>query len=79
MGFTIHPLTVWFSIKTPIAFRIDGQEVIMVERDKYTNRSKSHHFNLILKNNIVKRVTKEEFEELWKKQVQINLDRLKPC
>jgi hypothetical protein len=79
LAFILFPVTVYFCYKLPIAFKIDGQDIIIFNHrnSKYDNRSVSRCVNLIKRRDTVKIVSKEEFDDLWQKQVQVHLDRVK--
>jgi len=77
----IGPLTVWFSYKTPVAFRVDGHDKVVRQNDWRQTTGK--HINAIqgvaglardqqhrVREAKNKRVTSEEFERLWREQVE---------
>jgi len=68
----VGPLTIWYSYKTPIAFRVLGKERVIRQNDWSTITGK--HLNLI-DSNKANRVGGERFEELWNEQVAPLLDK----
>ncbi len=69
----IGPLTVWFSYKTPIAFQIDGKPRVIRRNDWSATTGK--HLNRI-DSDKSKRISGEQFEWEWEKQVVPALKRL---
>ena len=69
----IGPVTVWFSYKTPVAFRIgEGPQRVL----NYTGSSTTYnHLNLIDGGKRGARLSQEEFQKLWDKEVSV---RVKP-
>lgn len=63
----VGPLTVWFSYRTPIAFHVNGSQRVIRENSWGITTGK--HLNWIDKDK-KKRVSGEEFEKLWKEQVE---------
>jgi len=64
---SIGPIDVWYSYETPIAFHVSGHERVVRQNDWSTTTGK--HLNTICSNK-KSRVTSEEFERLWKAQVE---------
>ena len=61
-------LTVWFSYKTPVAFQVDGHSRIVRANDWGSTTGK--HINAIDGGDKKSRVSSDEFERLWKEQVE---------
>lgn len=64
----IGPLTVWFSYRTPVAFRAPGVGKVVRQNDWSTVTGK--HLNWIDGKDKKNRVTGERFEELWSQHVE---------
>src|SRR4051812_20044994 len=78
----VGPLTVWFSYKTPIAFKVDGHDRVV--RDNIWRTTTGRHINAVdgadkdlersnrseWKRRRDARVSSEEFERLWKELVE---------
>lgn len=60
-------ITVWFSYKTPIAFKIGNNERI-IHKNIWSNTT-GKHLNMI-DNNLKARVGAEEFERLWNEHMK---------
>ena len=67
----IGPLTVWFSYQTPVAFQIGGNPRVI--RENTFSKTTGKHLNWLGHS----RVSSEEFEKLWEKQVVPTLKRLR--
>lgn len=61
-------VTVWFSYQTPVAFQIGGNARVVRANDWGPTTGK--HLNAIDGGNRGERVSGEEFERLWKEQVE---------
>jgi hypothetical protein len=63
-------VTIWFSYRTPIAFRVDGHEIVV--RENSWNVTTGKHLNQI-DGRVSKKLQKErvsgtEFKRLWQEQ-----------
>lgn len=63
----IGPLEVWYSYRTPVAFRVQGHNRVVHENDWSTTTGK--HLNWIDGGDKRSRVSASEFERLWNEQV----------
>jgi hypothetical protein len=74
----LGPLTVWFSFKTPVAFRAPGTPTIVRQNDWGATTGKHLKFiNGETSKTDTIQVAGEQFEELWAKHVELHelLDR----
>jgi len=62
----LGPLTIWYSYKTPVAFRVLGHDKVVHENVWSTTTGK--HLNMI-ESDKKRRVNSERFEQLWNEQV----------
>jgi hypothetical protein len=63
----IGPLTVWFSYRTVVAFRVDGNDKVVHAND--WGRTTGKHLNWIDRGDKKSRLSAEEFERTWQLQV----------
>jgi hypothetical protein len=66
----IGPLTIWFSYKTPVAFQIVGNPRVI--RENTFSKTTGKHLNWIGHD----RVSNDQFEAKWEKEVVPVLKRL---
>ena len=65
---TIGGIKVWYSYKTPVAFRAWGNPLVV--RENTWGPTTGKHLNAIDDGDKANRVSSERFEELWAKQIQ---------
>ncbi len=70
---TMFGVDVYFSYKTPIAFRVGGRLIV---RDNEWGPTTGKHLNLIDGGNKANRVTGEKFEALWESLVADVAERI---
>jgi hypothetical protein len=63
----VGPLTIWYSYRTPVAFRLDGHGKVVHRNDWGTTTGK--HLNWIDDGNKPGRVSADEFRRQWDAQV----------
>lgn len=67
MRFHFGPVTVWYSYKTVVAFRVDGGPYRVLD---YTDsKTTFKHLNMIDGGNKAGRLSATEFQKLWDKEV----------
>lgn len=64
---TVGPVTVWYSYKTPVAFRVNGHERVV--RVNSWRQTTGKHLNAIDGGAKKSRVSSEDFKRLWNEQV----------
>lgn len=64
-------ITVWFSYKTPIAFRVNGHERVV--RENTWGPTTGKHLNAIDDGDKRNRVSAEKFKQLWEEQIGTTL------
>ena len=76
----VGPLTVWFSYKTPVAFRAPGTPMIVHQND--WGKTTGKHLKWIdghTSKTAKDRVSGEKFEQLWAEHVQPLFDKPEPA
>lgn len=69
----LGPLTVWFSYKTPVAFRTPGTPMIVRQNDWGATTGKHLKWiNCETSQTDTIQVSGEQFEELWAKHVELH-------
>lgn len=73
----VWPITVWFSYRTPVAFQVGTNP--MVVRENSWGPTTGKHLNAIDGGNRKGRVSSEEFERLYAEQVEAYQPQLQPA
>lgn len=64
---SVGPITVYYSYRTPVAFRVQGRDLVV--RENMWSATTGKHLNWIDGGNKKERVDSAEFERLWDEQI----------